>query len=151
MAQRPRARDYRLEEQRRNARARELGFTSRAQMRRALRTGEWTPQRKSDRPRSPIVGSASPLPASVSNIARLRRESRDWSRKHSRIETSQYNTHWPDETVRAYHAAFVDESTRAWKIENGLESLREFLVDERGYYTDDEFDERYGVSSHVFS
>ena len=145
MARAKRTRDYRLEEQRRNAKARELGFTSRAQMRRALRQGTWTPVRASSSPRSRIVGSATPPPTrpEINTLAKLRRESREWSNKHSRVPTSRYNPDMTAAQVRAYHAAYVDDDTRAYRIENGLDSLRAYLVDEMGYYTDDEFDDRY--------
>jgi hypothetical protein len=51
--------------------------------------------------------------------------------------------------ARLYHAAFVDPDTKAYKIENGLDSLRDYLVDEMGFYDDVEFDERYGIDIAV--
>ena len=153
MARAKRTRDYRAEEARRNQLAKSRGFTSRAQQRRALRTGAWVPVRKSDKPRAPIVYTASPTPPPTltrkpgsSNLARLRRESQEWSSKHSRVDASKYDPRFPPERVRKYHAAFVDDATRAYRIENGLYSLRDYLVDELGYYTDAEFDDRYRIT-----
>lgn len=171
MAKAKRSRDYRAEEARRNQRAKALGFTTRAQLRRAQKYG-YKPPRKTANPRSPIVpllgqpirprdlaqftakatrkppakpvgGGA--LPGTGGRLQRLRRESQAWSNRHSRLDTSRFDPSFPAERVRRYHAAFVDPDTRAWKIENGLDSLRDYLVDEMGFYDDIEFDERYGI------
>lgn len=163
-----RSRDYKAEEARRNQTARALGFTSRAQMRRAQRHG-YKPTRKGESPRAPIrvTPEAKVTPAKlrrysakpiqyisgpgggVDDVRRLRREAQRWSNTHSRVETSHYDPSWPAKRVRLYHAAFVNPLTRAWKIENGLDSLRDFLVDDMGFYDDVEFDERYGVDIAV--
>ena len=145
-----RARDYRAEEAARNRKARELGFTSRAQMRRALRQG-WTPRRKSEKPRSPIVAPhigevERPAPTGVTGFRRIKAEAAQWSRRHSRQETSRFDPEWPRERVIAYHNAYVNPETRANRLDNDLASLRLFLVDDMGFYTDDVFDDRYQVS-----
>src|SRR3954451_11006436 len=96
-------RDYRAEEARRNAKAKALGFSSRAQMRRAQRHG-YKPTRKGESPRSPIVvkpaakvtpaklrlfSARPPKPTTVQGagrltpIARIRRENQAWSNAHS--------------------------------------------------------------------
>ena len=118
-------------------------------MRTALRQG-WEPQRKGG-PRSQIVAPPAgqtmlPVPRGLRGIARVRRESREWSNAHSRKITSRYTPKFTDEEARRYHAAYVDDESRANKLENGLDSLREFLVDQMGYYTDDDFDDRYGLT-----
>lgn len=150
---RARSRDYKAEEARRNAKARELGFTSRAHMRRALKQG-WKPVRKSAKPRSPIdyvstKTTAKPAPPSGA-LSRLRRESADWSRKHSRMETSQYDPSFTPTQVRRYHAAYVNPSTKASRIENGFDALRDWLISTMSYYTDEEFLERYGHDAFHF-
>lgn len=171
MAKPARSRDYKAEEARRNAKAKALGFSSRAQQRRAQRHGLKLP-RKGSSPRGPIkyAGapivtpavlrrySAKPLPVTIGGgvklptttpIGKIRRDNQKWSDAHSRVPTSRYDPEFPADTARRYHAAFVDPDTRAWKIENGLDSLRDYLVDDRGFYDDVEFDERYGVDIAV--
>lgn len=142
-----RQRDYRAEEARRNERARALGFTSRAHMRRALRQG-WSPVRATGSARSMIVGANEPAPPPLS-VEPLRRESQEWSDRHSRVPTSRYHPEWDSGTVRTYHRAFINNETKASRIENGFAALRAFLVGDRGYYTDQEFDERYGADAYT--
>lgn len=162
MAKPKRSRDYRAEEARRNAKAKQLGFSSRAQMRRAQRHGYQAPKVKGRIVPTPTARvtpaklrqfSAKPVRATVKAVApdlrRLRRESQQWSNAHSRVDTSRYDPKFPASKVRRYHAAFVDPDTRAWKIENGLDALHDYLVDEMGFYDDVEFDERYGVDIAV--
>lgn len=149
-----RATVYRREEEARNRRAREQhGFTTRAQLRRALRQG-YEPVRKTPgNPRSPIVGpppkgGGGPPPAKgLKGLARLRSESRSWSVTHSRKITSRYYPSFTADETRRYHAAFVDPRTNARRIENELASLRVFLVDTMGFYTDETFDDRYGTQT----
>lgn len=171
MAKPARSRDYRAEEARRNAKAKQLGFSSRAQMRRAQRHG-YKPPRKGESGRGPIKPtktakvtpailrrfSAKPPPpvriaraavAVAVPIGRIRRESQAWSNAHSRVPTSLYDPDMAAARARRYHAAFVNPDTRAWKIENGLDALRDYLVDDMGFYDDVEFDERYGVDIAV--
>lgn len=153
MARKPRTREQRrAEEARRQQRARELGFTSRAQMRTALKQG-WEPIRANpDNPRSKIIGRPSggglPIPKGLKGLAKIRRECAYWSRLHSRKPTSRFDPYgdWTPTEIRRYHAAYIADDTRANKIENELDSLRDFLVDTMGYYTDDDFDDRYGVT-----
>lgn len=169
MAKPARSRDYKAEEARRNAKAKQLGFSSRAQLRRAQRYG-YQPPRVGKSPRGPIkptkaakvtpavlrrYSARPPAPVTISggtktgSIAKIRRESQDWSNAHSRVPTSKYDPEFTANTARRYHAAFVDPDTKAWKIENGLDSLREYLVDDMGFYDDVEFDERYGIDVAV--
>lgn len=172
-ARRSTPRDYRAEEARRNAKAKQLGFTSRAQQRRAQRHGLKLPRTGSS-PRSPIkvtpgapklvtpavlrrYSARPPTPPRVVQairqvtvpIAKIRRQSQAWSNAHSRVPTSKYDPDFTAATARRYHAAYVDPDTKAYKIENGLDSLREYLVDDMGFYDDVEFDARYGVDIAV--
>ena len=142
-------RDRRAEEQRRNERARALGFSSRAQMRRAIARGEFVPARGKG---NTIVGRAQgpALPpyvkagfASEEDYRKARRESAKWSKAHSRQNRSEYKPTYEGPRLRAYYDAFVNPDTRANRIENGLASLRHWLVDEMGYITPEEFDTDY--------
>ena len=146
MAPRPRnrARDYRAEEARRNARARALGFSSRAQMRTALAQG-WQPQRASNRKIvAPPEGEITrPVARGLKGMRRIRTESKFWSDRHSRKPTSKYRPDMSDSQAAAYHAAYVDPETNVRRVENDLVSLRFYLVDVMEYYTDTEFDDRY--------
>lgn len=176
MATPRRSRDYKAEEARRNAKAKALGFSSRAQQRRAQRHGLKLP-RVGTSPRSaikvtgaPIVTptilrrySAKPPPPpsrgpggmvaigkrQLTPIGTIRRQDQQWSNAHSRVPTSKYDPNMSAKRARLYHAAFVDPDTKAYKIENGLDSLRDYLVDEMGFYDDVEFDERYGIDIAV--
>jgi len=82
-------------------------------------------------------------------MRRMRAECQRWSDNHSRKPTSRYDPSLTDKQARAYYDAFINPKTRAWKIENGLDSLRDWLVDEMGYYTDEEVDERYGIDVSI--
>lgn len=171
MAKPARSRDYKAEEARRNAKAKQLGFSSRAQLRRAQKYG-YQPPRVGKSTRGPIKPtkaakvtpavlrrySAKPPPpvrvvqtaiSTATRIDKIRRENQAWSNAHSRVPTSKYDPEFNANTARRYHAAFVDPDTKAYKIENGLDSLREYLVDDMGFYDDVEFDERYGVDIAV--
>lgn len=176
MAKPARSRDYKAEEARRNAKAKALGFSSRAQQRRAQRHGLKLP-RVGTSARGPIKVtptarvapavlrrySAKPPPEptrlpvqavqavkrQLVPISKIRRESQVWSNAHSRVPTSLYDPDMSAARARRYHAAFVDPDTRAWKIENGLDALRDYLVDDMGFYDDVEFDERYGIDIAV--
>lgn len=143
-----RRRDYAAEERRRNERARELGFTSRAQMRRALRRREFVPARqgvkivgKAEGPTFPPFAQAGY--ASESEYRNARRKAAKWSKAHSRVEMSRYDPAFTGKRFESYYDAFINPSTRANRIENGLDSLRDWLVDEMGFYTPDEFDTKY--------
>lgn len=147
-----RRRNYQAEEARRNAEARRMGFTSRAQMRTALKQG-WTPERgKGGRIVSPPKGERfRPVAQGIKGIRRIREENARWSRVHSHKPTSKYRPSMTDEQARAYHAAYVDLETRAHKIENDLVSLRYYLVDTMHYYSDESFDERYNSLAALFA
>lgn len=146
-----RRRDYKAEEARRNARAKAAGFTSRAQMRKALREKETVVAR--DR-RGTIVGRAQgpvkPVWAeagySTAGMYKAERQAaRQWSDRHSHQPTSRWLSSFQPVQAKSYYDAYVNPDTRAAKTVNELYSLREYLVDVMGYYTDDEFDERYNT------
>jgi hypothetical protein len=143
-----RRRDYRAEEARRNARARELGFSSRAQMRRALREGLPVARGKGGRIEARAQGPALPEWAkggysSKESFSRERREAARWSAEHSRRQTSEYTPKLTAYQTHKYHQAYVNPATKASRAENDLFSLQEYLVDTMGYYSEAEFDDRY--------
>lgn len=110
-------------------------------MRRALAKGTFVPAREGNR----ITGRAQgpTVFTDESNIRQVRRESKAWSDAHSRSPYSAYSPKYEGRKLRRYYDAFVNPSTRANRIENGLASLYTWLVDEQEYYTAQEFDEKY--------
>lgn len=129
---RKRNRDYRLEEERRNIRARALGFTSRAAQRRATERGIFPPARvlRTDPQAAAIVEQIR-----EANFERQSRdaESRRWSRIHSRQRITQWSDSWSRRRKDDYYQAFV----RWWSIPN----------DERDFTDVYDYMMRYGVSS----
>ena len=128
-------RDYALEEERRNIRARAQGFTSRAQMRRArerkaiptareIRANpelkytvkdyarDYNAQRR-ERKREP----RKPTPQLPSRgigknrhqltLAELDRINAEWARDHSKQSVTRYSSHWGERRKIMYYEAFV--------------------------------------------
>jgi hypothetical protein len=113
-----RARDYAAEERRRNERARERGFTSRAQARRVdvyTRAGF----RDED------------------DYKAARRKARRWGKTHSEKETSRYPAGGSVEQFAKYYHAYVVPRKRVVKLRH----MRRYLVPR--FMTDAEFDELY--------
>ena len=125
-----------------------MGFTSRAQERRALAKGTFVPARRG---RTVVGRAAGPVfPAyaqagfrSEAEYKRARAEAARWSKAHSRKPTSLYKPSYQGRKFRAFYDAYVNPATRANRIENGLASLRYWLVEEMDYYTPEEFDTNY--------
>jgi hypothetical protein len=112
------ARDYAAEERRRNERARERGFTSRAQARRVdvyTRAG---------------FRSEDDYKAAI-------REARRWSKTHTQKDTSRYPAGGSVEQHAAYYKAFVVPRRRLAKLKH----MRRYLVPR--FMSDAEFDELY--------
>lgn len=143
-----RLRDYKAEERRRNERAKAAGFTSRAQMRGKLRRGEAVVGRDRAGRIVPAVAQGPTRPEwakagySSERMYKAERDaSRLWSKRHSHKPTSKFLPRFTPEQSSAYYDAYVNPDTRAAKIVNELESLRHYLVDVMGFYTQEEFDD----------
>lgn len=162
-----RARDYKAEEARRNALAKERGFTSRGQQRRRIETGK-APAIQPYRLRKPQtieaqkfrLGSATKgVESKGSNLPVFgsrrgdRERAEDWSDIYARSVAAQY---LPDERPQgmskaaytdAYMAAFVTGSERYVEVRRsgGSDALRHWFVDVIEYMTADEYESRYGA------
>lgn len=113
-----RQRDYKAEEARRNELARAAGFTSRGQMRRAIEMSKDYSQRMS-------------IPGSVSAF--------EPDKRKEGMTKEQY--------IKAYFDMFVNRTTGV-KALKGRQThnaaMKRYLVDAIGYYTSEEYDEKYG-------
>jgi len=162
-----RVRNYRQEQERRNALARERGYTSRGQQRRAIETGKAKPiAPKLVRSPKTIAAQKARIKAETQGQEHKHKTSdilfsanrpdaeraQDWSDLFSRSSMGQYN---PDERpdgvskkayTDAYVAAFVDGAERYKYVRHsgGSPALRRWLVDINGFMTADEYETRYG-------
>ena len=162
-----RKRDYNAEERRRNELARQRGYSSRAQQRRAIETGK----RESlapNRLRNPrtieaqkfLIGERTKgietkgtiLPTFGNRVSDVQR-AEDWSDLFARSSAAKYD---PDNRpsgmtkaayTDAYLAAFVrgDERYVEVRRRGGSDALRRWFVDIAGYLTADEYESRYGT------
>src|SRR5690606_13109716 len=107
-----RARDYRAEEERRNIRARAMGFTSRAQQRRYQEKGIFP----SARERRTEEGQR--RAREVQEMLRQQRardeEARRWSAKHSRQRATRWSDRWSRARKDRFYSAFV----QWWDVPN---------------------------------
>ena len=157
-----RKRDYKAEERRRNELARQRGFTSRAQQRRAIQAG----RREALRPdllRNPVTVAAQAArqqmdPQYFQVWARMGREERalDWSTLHARSDMADFR---PDDAgapgsaarrdyVDAYMAAFVNDGPDGYRASRhnkrgASEAVRHWMVDIQGM-DEAEYARRYG-------
>lgn len=93
-------RDYAAERARRNARAREAGYTSHDAMTRARRAGRTAAEQSAPKPRAPRIRT--------NEEARDHdRRSKEWSDQHSQQPASKFNGRWNAERKEAYFQAFV--------------------------------------------
>ena len=162
-----RQRDYKAEEQRRNQLARERGYSSRAQMRRAIESGSTAAIRPTAlrNPRTieaqkfrlgsetrGVERKGTTLPSFGSRIS-PEQSAEDWSDIYARSAAAQYSPDdRPDgmskaEYTEAYLAAFVRGEERYVNVRRsgGSEALRHWFVDVVGYMTADEYESRYGA------
>ena len=106
-------RDYTAEENRRNIRAQEFGFPTRAQLRSARRAGivpterERRRQSKEFDPTSGNVNRWTGTVLSPDEIAFMRGRNLDWSKKHSQSVNSKYNPRWGDDKAVMYYMLYV--------------------------------------------
>lgn len=165
-----RQRDYRAEEARRNARARERGYSSRGQQRRAIERGKIAPLAPK------LVRSPRTIAAQREREKRERREttswykagftserkyrsakdaSIDWSALHAGTHIAEYD---PDNApgwtkaayTKAYYDAFVSgpERYKAVRRSGGSAALYHYFVVVTEYYSPDEYETRYGRQGH---
>lgn len=142
-------RDYKAEYAAAKKRATAAGYKSQREYktaRKALRT----PRNVSPVPRTVAErslraeGGLTQARAEQARIRRLRLESRDWSRKHSKVNTSSYSPSMSDDRVEAYHVAYVAEppgDDRDAREEARLEWLHDYLVP--NFYTEEQWQELY--------
>ena len=82
------------------------------------------------------------------------RQSKAWSRTHSKLKTSTWSDKFTPEQKGAYFRAYVSKATglsaywgrkhkKGERNGGGSRELRKFLVEITGYYTPDEWDEKY--------
>lgn len=123
------ARDYAREERRRNELARERGFRSRAEQRHKSETERAAEEAGFDSPEEYVYA---------------RREASRWSQKHSHIAATKYHPNGREknpETFGEYYRVFVDPERDLWSDRDGF---RDWMTEETGQFTDDEFDQKYG-------
>lgn len=159
------ARDYSAEQRRRNELARERGFTSRSQQRRAIEKGR-APAIRPERLRklSTIEAQKFLLGDTTQGIERrnstfptfghrsARERCEDWSDIYARSDMAVYDPDSRPEGVTrkqytdAYMAAFVtgDERYVVTRHQGGSEALRTWFVDINGFFQADEYESRYG-------
>lgn len=89
MARKPR--DHKAEYAARKRKAQALGYSSVRKYRKTRKELELSPRE----------------PTPSRDIARIRRESKEWSDKHSLRRISKYKPEMPDDGVIGYHRAFV--------------------------------------------
>jgi len=98
-----RQRDYRAERERRNALARERGYTSLDAQARARRKGNAA---SSDR-----AAPSYTLPSGVTSLSDLNNRANAWSRQHSRQPATRFNPRWSVARRIAFYDAFVAKHT----------------------------------------
>lgn len=144
VARRPR--DYHAEEQRRNELAKARGLRNRYELR-----------KKKDRGEIPKVSRVKRTPADIARAAgfptysryrKARRDAAQWSDRHSLKDVSRYSSTMDAKTFRAYYDAFVNKEPGTsfqtlGKGQRTTESIRHYFVDVIGYFTAEEYDERY--------
>lgn len=168
-----RVRDYKAEEARRNALARERGFTSRAQQRNRIETGKFPalqPKRvrsvKTKRAQSrylshaPIVDDDNVVPkwgvkGVTLPVISKDQACRDWSTLYARSEMAEYRPERA-KTLRVTEKEYRDAYFNAWasgdyyatRYHGGSDSLRYWFVELNDYYQAEEYDDRYGNATH---
>lgn len=164
-----RKRDYKAEEARRNALARERGYTSRASLRRAIETGKASPIAP-ERVRSPRTIAAQERRLAATTAGRdaesaflratgsisPRDRAEDWSGIFARSKSAEYAPENAKdlgvtraEYTRAYLDAFVMGDTRytAVRHKGGSPALFYWFVTLNGYMSADEYESRYGPAT----
>lgn len=128
-----RSRDYKAEYAARNARARELGFSSYGQQRRAQERQEFRTSIGAAFPRWAQAGFSS-----EAEYRSTREKAREWGSAHSEKATSAYVPGMTAEQLAAYDKAFLQYGQ---KHRQKMDALYHYLVDEMEYYTAEEFEE----------
>ena len=141
MARKPR--DYKAELERRNARARGLGYSSYRSLRSALERGkvrrnnsgvEFVPSESNPRdPGYKRAGWDTPQ-----EYTQMQRENKDWQKSHSHGFRSSLPPNASPEIQRAYYDAYV-----RGKNKDRLLDMRHYIVDVLGTMTGKEFDKKY--------
>jgi hypothetical protein len=150
-------RDYKAEYARRNALARERGFRTYGQQRHRVATGKALP-----------VGRQGWAQSGYKSAAAYRKaiaDAGDYQALHAGTKIARYETGlqpasgWDKDKggnrkagtsveayTKAYTDAFVYGSNRYGNVRHsgGSEELRYYMVDVTGYYTQEEYDSRYG-------
>lgn len=133
-----RQRDYRAERQRRNERARALGFSSLDQLNRARKAGNY-PTAKAIRTETGQREIAERITArklrekalkdnrlSGYRMSDIRKRNKEWSRMHSRQSGTRWNDQFSDRRAAQYFNAFV----RNWYIpddERRLDDIYDYM------------------------
>jgi hypothetical protein len=166
MARKPR--NHKLEQQRRNELARQRGFTSRGQQRRAIERGK-VPALAPTRLRSErtikaqterqIREQQSGLGGTITRDFRTKRDRCiDWSALHAgtTIASYDYEANAVDGVTRqqytdAYFAAFVSGPGRyaAVRRSGGSPELRRYFVTITEHYSPDVYEVRYGAGNNI--
>lgn len=139
-------RNYQQEERKRNERAKALGLRNRYELR-----------KKKDRGEIPKVSRVKRTPADIARDAgfptyyqykRARKEAQEWSDDYSLKDVSKYERAMDAKTFRAYYDAFVNKEPGTSfqtlsRTQRTTEAIRHYFVDVIGYFTAEEYDERY--------
>lgn len=123
-------RDYKAEYARAKARATRAGYKSERQYK-AVRKTLQLPRNAPVIPAWVAAPDVTATATATGGIGRLRRESREWSQKHSKVANSRYRASMTDEQVERYHRAFVVKpvgKTRYERNRNKYEAIEAYLV-----------------------
>lgn len=129
-----RRRDYRAEEARRNARAREMGYSSRAALRNQRAKGHiLAPHGPTGLPLFKQAGfdSEAEYRSAKGRAAR-------WAANHSRVEATN-----PKGLSGAAFGNFYGAFVADFDHGNRMQYLHDYLVEDIDWVTEDEFDEKY--------
>lgn len=142
-------RDYKAEYAAAKRRATAAGYKSQREYK-AARKALSVPRGASPVPKriaeNVIDGGVSSATNRSSRMRQLRKESRIWSDRHSRVPRSRYSPRMSDDVVERYHRAFVDdipEVSRRKRPKERKRRIRDYLLD-TDQITEDEWKQAYG-------
>lgn len=132
-------RDHRAEYQARKRKATQLGYKSEREYK--------TARKQTAVGRRGVVPPKTQLaPGLLVSMARLRRESKAWSKKHSRVANSEYKDSLTDDQVRRYHRAFVEDIPGLGKSKSKQNEKRKRIHD---YLVPDLLDDKEWTGKYV--
>lgn len=133
-----RVRDYKAEYATAKRRAKQAGYKSQREYKRARKALQ-LPRNVSPVPRR-VIERIDPGVLIPEGTKAIRTGNARWSNKHSRVPNSKWNPKWDDTRARAYHLAFVLESKHG---PEKLSRLYDYLVALYAMVTESEWEQNY--------